>query len=200
MVVATWAQLDTFEENVTSYWPVPMWVTPVTPLPATSVPDRLTLAYRLELAASAGAALARPMIAGAAKVAATPPVVSAIRLRRRALVPVNMKCLPYEMRRRMCRPGAGGWRRRRHVKTGGPGRPAHRQSYVCAPAGIDHGPGRPVRCPDPGWAAGARLPPPPRRRQPDGLPVLAGYGRLTGPLALITWWKATGGLFCTHLP
>lgn len=28
----------------------------------------------------------------------------------------------------------------------------------------------------------------------------AGYGRLTGPLALITWWKATGGLFCTHLP
>src|SRR5580692_9669023 len=85
-----------------------MWVTPVTPLPATSVPDRLTLAYRLELAASAGAALARPMIAGAAKVAATAPVVSAIRLRRRALVPVNMKCLPYEMRRRTDRPDAGG--------------------------------------------------------------------------------------------
>ena len=89
---------------MTSYWPVPMCFIPVTPLPATSVPDRLTLAYRLELAASAGAALARPMIAGAAKVAATAPVVSAIRLRRRALVPVNMKCLPYEMRRRMCRP------------------------------------------------------------------------------------------------
>src|SRR5262249_3532122 len=32
------------------------------------------------------------------------------------------------------------------------------------------------------------------------VPAPAGYGRLTGPLALITWWKATGGLFCTHLP
>ena len=86
---------------MTSYWPVPMWVTPVTPLPATSVPDRLTLAYRLALAASAGAALPRPAIAGAAKVAATAAVVSAIRRRRCALVPVNMKCLPYEPRRRM---------------------------------------------------------------------------------------------------
>jgi hypothetical protein len=46
----------------------------------------------------------------------------------------------------------------------------------------------------------ARLPPPPGWRQPGGLTVPAGYGRLTGPLALITWWKATGGLFCTHLP
>jgi len=26
------------------------------------------------------------------------------------------------------------------------------------------------------------------------------YGRVTGPLALMTWWKATGGLACEHLP
>ena len=49
-------------------------------------------------------------------------------------------------------------------------------------------------------AAGARPPPPPRRRQPGGPQILAAYGRLTGPLALITWWKATGGLLCVHLP
>ena len=52
----------------------------------------------------------------------------------------------------------------------------------------------------PAGAAGARLPPPLRQRQPGGLAVLAGYGRLTGPLALMTWWKATGGLLCVHLP
>jgi hypothetical protein len=61
--------------------------------------------------------------------------------------------------------------------------------------------GRPVRCPEPpAGTAGARLPPPPRRRQPGGLPVLAGYGRLTGPLALMSWCHATGGLLCVHLP
>src|SRR5215469_6845334 len=26
------------------------------------------------------------------------------------------------------------------------------------------------------------------------------YGRVTGPLALMTWWKATGALVCEHLP
>jgi hypothetical protein len=53
-----------------------------------------------------------------------------------------------------------------------------------------------VSCTD--WCA--RLPPLPRLVAAGLFPVLAGYGRLTGPLALITWWKATGGLFCTHLP
>ncbi len=48
-------------------------------------------------------------------------------------------------------------------------------------------------------AGRARLPPPPRW-QPGGLAVLAGYGRLTGPLALMTWCHATGGLLCEHLP
>ena len=28
----------------------------------------------------------------------------------------------------------------------------------------------------------------------------AGYGRLTGRIALITWWNAAGGLDCEHLP
>ncbi len=37
-------------------------------------------------------------------------------------------------------------------------------------------------------------------RPPGWCRYRLGYGRLTGPLALITWWKATGGLFCTHLP
>ena len=31
-------------------------------------------------------------------------------------------------------------------------------------------------------------------------PVLAGQGRVTGPVALITWWKATGGLVFEHVP
>ena len=44
MVVATYAQRRTLAENVTSYWPVLMWVTLVTPLPWASVPLAVTQA------------------------------------------------------------------------------------------------------------------------------------------------------------
>src|SRR5580693_4419737 len=92
------------------------------------------------------------------------------------------------------------WRRRRHVKTAGrAGQHIGSHTYVRLRE-LNTGQAGQSAARTRAWAAGARLPPPPRRRQPDGLPVLAGYGRLTGPLALITWWKATGGLFCTHLP
>src|SRR6516225_2428986 len=92
MVVATYAQFCTLDENVTSYCPVPMWVTVVTPLPATSVPDWLTLANRFVLAASAGAALARPDIADAVIAAHATPVLSASRLSRR-IRPVSLNML-----------------------------------------------------------------------------------------------------------
>lgn len=46
----------------------------------------------------------------------------------------------------------------------------------------------------------ARLPPPLKSRQPGVLAVPAGYGRLTGPLALMTWCHATGGWLIVHLP
>jgi hypothetical protein len=47
MVVATYAHRSTLAAKVTSYWPVPRWATPVTPLPPVSVPVLLTLAKRL---------------------------------------------------------------------------------------------------------------------------------------------------------
>src|SRR5258708_25912894 len=56
MVVATYAHFCTPAEKVTSYRPMPMWATVVTPLPCTSWPLALTLANRLPPAACADAA------------------------------------------------------------------------------------------------------------------------------------------------
>src|SRR5262249_17342696 len=69
-VVATYAHVLTLEEKVTSYWPVPIWVTLVTPWPWASVPLAVTLANKLALAAWAGAAARAAGSTAAASVAA----------------------------------------------------------------------------------------------------------------------------------
>jgi hypothetical protein len=86
-----------------------MWVTVVTPLPATSDPDWLTLANRFVLAASAGAALARPEVADAVIAAQATPVLNASRLSRRIrLVSVNMCASRKDMFWRLPSAGAAG--------------------------------------------------------------------------------------------
>ena len=62
------------------------------------------------------------------------------------------------------------------------------------PAELTYGPGRPARCPDRPAAAS------PEVTAAGRLAVPAGYGRVTGPLALMTWCHASGGLLCEHLP
>src|SRR6516162_2985154 len=87
MVVATYAQLCTLVEKVTSYWPVPIWVTPVTPLPWASAPAAVTLANRLLLAACAGVALTSPAIAGAASATAAPAADASLASRENIELP-----------------------------------------------------------------------------------------------------------------
>src|ERR1700722_4477411 len=60
MVVATYAQPDTFCGNVTSSWPVPSTVTRAPDVPLTSVPLSDTLANRLPLVLAAGCAAVSP--------------------------------------------------------------------------------------------------------------------------------------------
>ena len=48
------------------------------------------------------------------------------------------------------------------------------------------------------WHEYSKLPPPRGGGGSSGIRFR--YGRVTGPLALITWWNATGGLVFEHLP
>jgi hypothetical protein len=59
-------------------------------------------------------------------------------------------------------------------------------------------PGMPVRCPAVDWPLpGCR----PAAASPKAAAAgAAGYGRLTGPVALMTWCHASGGWLCVHLP
>ena len=42
--------------------------------------------------------------------------------------------------------------------------------------------------------------PPPARAAAASVSPRTCYGRVTGPLALMTWWNATGGLLFEHVP
>src|SRR5215472_6260581 len=75
------------------------------------------------------------------------------------------------------------------------GVPAHRQPYVFEVAEIDYAVSQTTPGEHKRW-----LPPPFARAAAASRLPRTCYGRVTGPLALMTWWKATGALVCEHLP